>query len=96
MEFAWIESDELRAGADHGVDFFRRRGDERSELIAVLRGFDWYHRRPDVVEIAIRRPDAAVSERFLRGARTSIERYVKDPKGLTSHVSRSIWAGING
>jgi hypothetical protein len=96
MNIVWIECDNLERGADHGIDFTARSGNGPGEVIAVLRGFEWLHRRPDVVEIAIRPPGKGLDASFLEEARRSIERYVRNPGDLGSYVSESVWAGING
>jgi len=96
MEIVWVESDALRRCEGHGVNFFALRESRRDELVAALEGFDWLHGRPETVRIGICAPTADLDRRFLDDARVSIERFVREPGDLNSHVSDSIWAGING
>jgi len=97
MRVVWTEQEGLESGGGHGVDFFAV-GRRREGPFAVLRGFEWYHGRPETVGILIEPESDAWDGEFLAEARKAIEAYVTGPGMLNAHKNPSpqVWAGING
>ena len=95
MRIAWTEDDAMTPGADHGVDFFSDSSKGSAELIAVLRGFDWLHGDPDVVEVRIRSA-GTVDAAHLVTTRSLIEAYVRRGKAVHGPLAPSLSAHING
>jgi len=92
----WVEDDGLTAGGGHGVDFFTGPAGLSDELLAVVRGFDWFHGNPPMVEVRIRSAKTGMDPIFLRDARQMIERYIRQGRAVQGEIGPSLYGHING
>ncbi|MFU8860047.1 MAG: hypothetical protein ACNA8K_06465 [Cyclonatronaceae bacterium] len=63
-------------------------------FFALVSGFEWYHGRPDTVEVRILPAGGSIDEAFLSEARIQIERFIES-KGKDQPLP-DIYAHFNG
>jgi hypothetical protein len=92
----WIEDDGLIPLGGHGVDFFAGSAAQSARLIAVVRGFEWLHGKPETVEVRIRPASHAFDALILLEARAGIERYLLRGEAVDGQVAQALHVHING
>lgn len=92
----WVEDDGLTPGGGHGVDFFTGPTGLSGDLVAVVRGFDWFHGDPAMVEVRIRSANTGLDPIFLRNAREAIEQYIRQGRAVQGEIAPSLYGHING
>lgn len=95
MEIIWKETPNLRRGSDHGVDFFSSEQPNPNNHLAFLRGFHWFHEKPDLIEIQIRPADEYYSEDDLSTVRSTIEILLKAGNLKCGKLSSKLYAYFN-
>lgn len=97
MRIVWIDDENIRPQAGHGIDFFIGGDPSVGRLIAVLRGFDWLHGQPERVEVHLRPVGGpgfdAIARREICAA---IERLVRNKEVIDGQLSSGLYAHING
>jgi hypothetical protein len=99
MQIIWVEDGDLRPYGGHGIDFFSDPDESPASLVAVLRGFDWLHFEPDVVEVGIRPASSEYPVKALAAARGAIERFVRSRgpfDGQLTKIDAHLYAHVNG
>jgi hypothetical protein len=96
LKIHWEEQSELRAFAGHGVDYLTDLRGRPEDVVAVVRGFGWFHGRTDTVEVQIRPTDALYDEVFLTEAKQVIEVDLRDFRpGPDTQLSPSLFRHVN-
>ena len=86
LRIIWKEKAGLRPYGGHGVDFLAGSEGSSENVVAVIRGFAWFHGEADTVKISIRPPDEVYDQAFLAEAKQVIAAAV-----LGGHLTRPAW-----
>jgi len=95
VHIIWTQDSDLIPLGGHGVDFFAGLV-QPAQLIAVVRGFEWLHGKPETVEVRISPASDAIDAVLLREARAVIERYLQRGEAVDGQVGPGLHAHING
>lgn len=96
VRIVWTQDNDLIPLGGHGVDFFAGSLVQSAQLIAVVRGFEWLHGKPETVEVRISPASDAIDAALLREARAVIERYLHRGEAVDGQVAPALHVHING
>jgi hypothetical protein len=96
MEIVWTEANDLRAFAGHGVDYLSDLRGAPQDVIAVVRGFAWFHGAAGAVEVLVRPADDLFSDESLEEAKRVIALDLADfQPGPDIQLSPSLFRHVN-
>jgi hypothetical protein len=91
----WLEWEEIPKSFGHGVEFYIGPTSPKA-FVAFLDGYEWLHRKPQVVPIFIRKADDKCSASLLTEVKKEIEDALKSGKLKQGHLGGQLYAWFNG
>lgn len=95
MQIIWKENLNLRPGSGHGVDFYYSEKYGAENHLAFLKGFKWFHEKPDLKEIRIKSSIQYCSEKDLLKIKSIIENRLKSDTLKGGKISPNLYACFN-